>query len=125
MNRALATVVVLTLWLSPHCWSQTSLSWSKGDGYRSAELNPGTNGKPGFTLMEPKVTGVWFTNILQGDAHATNAVAHNGAGVAIGDIDGDGWQDLYFCNLQGRNRLYRNLGNWHFEEVDPGEAACL
>ncbi len=75
--------------------------------------------------MDPKETGVWFTNTLQGDAYATNAVAHNGAGVAIGDVDGDGWQDIYLCNLQGRNRLYRNLGDWHFEEIDPGEAACL
>jgi hypothetical protein len=74
--------------------------------------------------MDPKETGIGFTNILQGDAYATNAVAHNGAGVAIGDIDGDGWQDIYLCSLQGRNRLYRNLGNWHFEEIDPGEAAC-
>ncbi|HTL55725.1 MAG TPA: VCBS repeat-containing protein [Candidatus Limnocylindrales bacterium] len=75
--------------------------------------------------MDPKETGIWFTNVLQGEAYATNAVAHNGAGVAIGDVDGDGWQDIYLCTLQGRNRLYRNLGNWHFEEIDPGEAACL
>ena len=74
--------------------------------------------------MDPKETGVWFTNLLQGEAYATNAVAHNGAGVAIGDIDGDGWQDIYLCSLQGRNRLYRNLGHWRFEEIDPGEAAC-
>lgn len=54
----------------------------------------------------------------------TNAVAHNGAGVAVGDVDADGWPDIYFCNLQGPNRLYRNLGNWRFEEVSLGEAAC-
>jgi len=40
-------------------------------------------------------------------------------------LDGDGWQDIYLCNLQGRNRLYRNLGDWRFEEMDPGDAACL
>jgi hypothetical protein len=74
--------------------------------------------------MDPKVTGVWFTNALTGDAFATNAVAHNGSGVAVGDIDGDGWQDIYFCCLQGRNSLFRNLGNWRFEEIDPGPAAC-
>jgi hypothetical protein len=74
--------------------------------------------------MAPQLTGVWFTNTLQGDAFATNAVAHNGSGLAIGDIDGDGWQDIYFCCLQGRNRLYRNLGSWRFEEVDAGPAAC-
>src|SRR5262249_43413402 len=41
----------------------------------------------------------------------------NGAGVAAGDFDGDGWCDLYFCGLGGRNALYRNLGNWRFQDV--------
>jgi len=74
--------------------------------------------------MNPKTTGVEFTNVLQGDAYLTNAVAHNGAGVAIGDIDGDGLADIYLCSLQGPNRLYRNLGQWRFEEVGLADAAC-
>ncbi len=88
-------------------------------------LDPVGAGKTGFTLMNPESTGVHFTNVLRGDAFLTNAVAHNGSGVALGDIDGDGWVDLYFCSLQGPNRLYRNRGQWRFEEVDPGAAACL
>jgi hypothetical protein len=88
------------------------------------EVRPGVNGKAGFTLMNPKGTGIRFTNELQGDALLTNIVAHSGAGVALGDVDGDGWQDIYLCTLQGPNRLYRNLGNWHFEEMALGEAAC-
>ena len=75
--------------------------------------------------MNPAVTGVSFTNQLHGDLYLTNAVAHNGAGVAIGDIDGDGWADIYLCSLQGPNRLYRNLGNWQFVEWDIGEASCV
>src|SRR5438552_4496215 len=107
------------------CQTAAAASWSQSTGFRSLEVYPGTGGKPGFTLMTPTATGVWFTNLLQGDAYLTNAVAHNGSGVAIGDVDGDGWQDIYLCNLQGPNRLYRNLGGWRFEEMDLGEAACV
>ena len=47
-----------------------------------------------------------------------------GYGLAIGDVDGDGLPDIYFCNLQGPNALFRNLGDWRFEQVDIGAAAC-
>jgi len=36
--------------------------------------------------------------------------------VAAGDVDGDGWCDLYFCGWRS-NALYRNLGNGKFEDV--------
>ncbi|HAB14958.1 MAG TPA: hypothetical protein DCE44_00760, partial [Verrucomicrobiales bacterium] len=91
---------------------------------RSWEVHPEAGEKPGFTLLGPSATGVNFTNILGGDAFLTNAVAHNGSGLAIGDVDEDGRPDIYFCNLEGPNRLYRNLGDFRFEEMDLGEAAC-
>ena len=122
MNRAGFVPKAIAVSVSLYCL--TAAAWSDGAGFRSMEVLPGTSGKAGFTLMDPKATGVWFTNELRGDAYLTNAVAHNGAGVAIGDVDGDGWQDIYLCSLQGPNRLYRNLGNWHFEEMDIGGAAC-
>ncbi|MFL6212775.1 MAG: CRTAC1 family protein [Blastocatellia bacterium] len=39
-----------------------------------------------------------------------------GMGVAAGDYDGDGWQDLY-VTAYGRNTLYRNNGNGTFTDV--------
>jgi hypothetical protein len=39
-----------------------------------------------------------------------------GMGVAVGDFDGDGWQDLYLTNY-GRNMLYRNNGSGKFTNV--------
>ncbi len=38
-------------------------------------------------------------------------------GVAWGDIDRDGWSDLYVSNLGGGNRLYRNENGKHFQDV--------
>ena len=37
-------------------------------------------------------------------------------GVAWGDIDGDGWSELYVSNLGGRNRLYRNREGESFDD---------
>lgn len=39
-----------------------------------------------------------------------------GMGVAAGDVDNDGWIDLYLTNF-GRNQLYRNNGNGTFSDI--------
>jgi hypothetical protein len=41
----------------------------------------------------------------------------DGSGVAVGDYNGDGHDDLYFCNQWGPNALYRNDGRGRFVEV--------
>jgi hypothetical protein len=50
-----------------------------------------------------------------------------GNGVALVDVDGDGWLDIYLvtaaqldasrARIPHRNALYRNLGNWRFEDI--------
>ncbi|MDQ6871201.1 MAG: VCBS repeat-containing protein [Gemmatimonadota bacterium] len=42
---------------------------------------------------------------------------YNGGGVAVGDVDGDGLPDLYFTSNIGPNKLYRNKGNYQFEDI--------
>jgi hypothetical protein len=42
-----------------------------------------------------------------------------GAGVAVGDFDNDGYQDLY-ATYYGPNRLYRNSGDSTFRQVSAG-----
>ena len=87
-------------------------------GVRWTELTPAEAGDVGFVLLPSSQTALDFTHRLQTDAYATNAMAHNGAGLAIGDVDGDGCPDIYLCSLEGGSQLYRILGNWHFERVD-------
>ena len=41
----------------------------------------------------------------------------NGGAVCLGDYDGDGLADVYLTRPAEGNRLYRNLGNWKFEDV--------
>jgi hypothetical protein len=40
-----------------------------------------------------------------------------GMGVAVGDYDNDGWDDLFITNFNGPNILYHNNGNGTFTDV--------
>jgi hypothetical protein len=52
----------------------------------------------------------------QGETFHINLYDH-GAGLAVGDYDNDGLEDLYFLNQVGGNALYRNVGNGSFVDV--------
>lgn len=92
-------------------------NWTDGPGYRCRPLAPSLPGKTGFALLSAAQTGVTFTNSLPSSRSLTNTILPNGSGVAAGDIDGDGLCDLFFAGLGGGSRLYRNLGQWKFEDV--------
>src|SRR6267154_1897510 len=76
---------------------------------------------PLFVAVAPEASGITFANTLPPDDSTLNIVNYlyyyNGGGVAAGDIDGDGLMDLYFTSNLGANRLYRNLGNFRFEDI--------
>ena len=112
---AACTCAGLLLGFPPLAWA--SVDWQAGTGFRSANLEVPASGKTGFTEMPAGTTGITFTNHLSKEAVAANQILLNGSGVAAGDVDGDGWCDLYFCRLEGPNVLYRNLGNWRFEDI--------
>lgn len=75
---------------------------------------------PLFELLDVKATGINFINELpeNTDFNILNYLYYyNGGGVAAGDIDNDGLPDLYFTSNLGRDRLYRNKGNYRFEDI--------
>ena len=91
--------------------------WQSGDGYRFKTLTVSTNSQVGFTSLPADLTGIGFVNRLAKERYTTNQIYLNGSGVAAGDYDGDGLCDLFFCGLDSENKLYRNLGDWKFQDV--------
>ena len=73
-----------------------------------------------FTQMDSKKTGVHFINEIN-ESEGLNVLAYeyffNGAGIAVGDLDNDGLEDLFFTANMKPNKLYKNLGNLHFKDL--------
>jgi hypothetical protein len=67
--------------------------------------------------MDGSRSGIEFQNAVSDSLLLTNRYLAQGAGIAIGDIDGDGLPDVFLGRTEGCSALYRNLGNWKFQET--------
>jgi len=73
-----------------------------------------------FTLVPSQESGINFINRLVHDEEFniyTYRNFYNGGGVALGDINNDGLTDIFFTANMQPNRLYLNLGNFHFKDI--------
>jgi enediyne biosynthesis protein E4 len=91
--------------------------WHNANGFRWADLAPLSGQKVGFKKQSASLTGIDFVNNLDKEDIIDNRHLFDGSGVALGDIDNDGFCDIYFCRLKGSNVLYKNKGNWEFEDI--------
>jgi enediyne biosynthesis protein E4 len=117
--------LVSALLASPAFAETDRALWQQQGPHRYLDVTTDTMTPAGFTLLNSERTGISFSNYLSEFSAARNRILSNGSGVAAGDIDGDGWVDLYFCRLEGPNVLYRNLGNFQFEDItEQAGVAC-
>ena len=87
-------------------------------GYSSTALNVQNRGASNtFHRMSPDKTGVKFVNQVDEWEASQNRVLYNGAGIAVGDYDRDGWPDIFLCAIDGNSVLYKNNGNWTFADA--------
>ncbi|MES3017684.1 MAG: VCBS repeat-containing protein [Bacteroidota bacterium] len=80
----------------------------------------GTDQSKLFTILEKGETGIDFRNMLA-ESKELNVMNYsyfyNGSGVAIGDINNDGLQDVLFTGNMVKNRLFLNKGDFKFEDI--------
>ncbi len=75
---------------------------------------------PLFELLSPDYTGVDFNNIIiENDSLNTMKFMYlyDGAGVAVGDLNNDGWTDLFFSGNVVHSKIYLNKTQMIFEDI--------
>ena len=73
-----------------------------------------------FTTLSHADCGINFHNDITEDSvfnEATYMNIYNGGGVSVGDINNDGFPDVFMTANQGKNKLFLNKGNLHFEDI--------
>ncbi len=107
------------------CGPQEPGPWHEESDHRWREVSV-PRGSAGFTPMQGARSGIRFQNEVSDALLEGNSLLGQGAGVSLGDVDGDGHVDLFFARTEGCSVLYRNLGGWKFEDVTAraGVGAC-
>ncbi len=75
-----------------------------------------------FTSLPPTRTGIMAENRyadpeMWGRRYQELTYGAMGTGVAIADYDNDGRPDVFVASKTEQSRLFRNLGDWRFEDV--------
>ncbi len=73
-----------------------------------------------FTSISSEETGIDFVNKLEETLESNYyqyMYTYIGGGVAVGDVNDDGYLDLYFTSNSSKDKLYLNMGDMHFKDI--------
>jgi enediyne biosynthesis protein E4 len=118
------------LLLLPACGYDPMPTAAAGDAVPPLETAapvPDTGSGPRFQECAEKAGLRFRTTFLrpeQGENFRINLYDH-GSGLAVGDFDGDGNDDVYLLNQLGPNALYRSRGDGTFEDVTAAAGVGL
>ncbi len=73
-----------------------------------------------FSLVNNNQTNIQFVNVVKENLYfnfLNYPYIYNGGGVAVGDINNDGLEDIYFTSNQESNKLYLNQDNFKFKDI--------
>ncbi len=99
--------------------------WNVENGVRWATLADAQGDGPGFQRLDSARTGIRFENTVTKDMIGETRNMLHGSGVAVGDVNGDGWPDLFVTQLGGPNHLYLNQGDFRFDDVPNAGGAAM
>lgn len=110
-NRNIITALVLS-WLIMSC--------TETDKSKQTENSALLSIPPLFELLTPEQSGITFTNRIEETLNLNVLMyeyLYNGGGVAVGDLNQDGLEDIYFSANVSGNQLYLNQGQLKFVEA--------
>jgi hypothetical protein len=124
-RRWLSRKAELTALLVVGAVGTAAFLWAKWGGHRG-DATP--SAERAIFLERAREAGLDFRMAFlpgeQGETFKINLYDH-GCGVAVGDYDGDGHDDVFFCNQLGPCALFRNKGDGTFEDVTHKAGVAL
>ena len=117
-RKALAIAALLPAWVALPARGSTHV----GLEARPLADRPERTGSTLFTVIAPEDSRLVCENHyadpeMWGRRAREFDLGGIGSGAAIGDIDGDGRPDIFVVSKTESCRLFRNLGNWRFEDI--------
>src|SRR6478736_6590204 len=114
--RAFPRIFLLAL-----CTASAALA-AEGISETSLPVRSRPPGPTLFALLPAAQTGIVTENNyadprMWNENYQEFALGSIGTGIAIGDYDNDGRPDLFVVSKTEGCRLFRNLGDWKFEDV--------